>query len=189
MESIAHLLFMAQMLKRINRSGYRFMGSGKETVAEHSFLVTFIAFVMTKMVPEVNELKLICMSLLHDLTEAMIGDLDSVQKRYVKADERKAVFDLVENLFFGDSVLLLIEEFNAGETEESKLARDADQLAFIIDLKAMKDMGHNSAAEWLNLVSGRLQTKIGKEIAKSIMETGWDHWWRKNCLDMPEENI
>ena len=162
------------------------MGSGKETVAEHSFLVTFIAFVMTKMEPEVNELKLISMSLLHDLTEAMIGDLDSVQKRYVEVDERKAVFDLVKNLFFGDSMSLLIEEFNAGKTEESKLARDADVLAFIIDLKAMKDIGNNPAAEWLSFVTGRLQTKIGKEIASSIMETSWDHWWRKNYLDIPE---
>jgi putative hydrolase of HD superfamily len=184
MESITNLLFQAQMLKRVNRTGYRFMGFGKETVAEHSFIVTFIAFVMTKMAPGVNGLKLISMGLLHDLTEAMTGDLDSVQKRYVEADERKAVDDMVKNLFFGESISLLIEEFNAGETEESKLAQDADQLAFIIDLKVMKDIGHNPASEWLNFVTGRLQTKIGKKIAKSILETGWDSWWRKNVLDI-----
>ena len=46
MKRIANLLFEAKMLKEIPRSGYHFLGSGRETVAEHSFMITFIALNM-----------------------------------------------------------------------------------------------------------------------------------------------
>ena len=47
MKKIANLLFEAKILKEIPRSGYHFLGAGKESVAEHSFSTTFIAYVMS----------------------------------------------------------------------------------------------------------------------------------------------
>jgi putative hydrolase of HD superfamily len=185
--NIVNLLFEARMLKGLKRSGYRFLGTGNESVAEHTFLVSFIAYVMTKMVPGVDALKLISMSLVHDLAEARMGDLDMVQKQYVSADEKKAIRHVTENLFFGSSIAELVDEFNVGETEESRLARDADQLAFILDLKAMKDMGYAPASRWLDPIKKRLKTKTGRSIAEGIMEVGWDNWWQKNFLDIYEQ--
>ena len=43
MENIARLLFEAKMLKDIPRSGYHFLGVGKESGAEHSFMTTIVA--------------------------------------------------------------------------------------------------------------------------------------------------
>ena len=70
MKNIVNLLFTANILKDIPRSGYHFLGAGKESVAEHSFSVSFIAFVMSQMEPDVDALRLIAMSLVHDLPEA-----------------------------------------------------------------------------------------------------------------------
>ena len=42
MKNIANLLFEAKMLKEIPRSGFHFLGAGKESIAEHSFVTTFI---------------------------------------------------------------------------------------------------------------------------------------------------
>jgi putative hydrolase of HD superfamily len=36
MKNIANLLFEAKMLKEIPRSGFHFLGSGKESIAEHT---------------------------------------------------------------------------------------------------------------------------------------------------------
>ena len=72
-KSIANLLFEAKMLKEIPRSGFHFLGAGKESVAEHTFSTTFIAFVMSQLEPEIDALKLISMCLVHDLPEARIG--------------------------------------------------------------------------------------------------------------------
>ncbi len=113
MKNIADLFFKAKILKDIPRSGYHFLGVGKESVAEHSFCVSFIAFVMAQIEPDVNALKLISMCLVHDLPEAKTGDLNYVQKRYVVADEKKAVNDITESLPFGSSLADLIHEFNS----------------------------------------------------------------------------
>ena len=185
MKNIANLLFIARILKDIPRSGYHFLGAGKESVAEHSFSITFIAFIMSQMIPEVNSEKLITMCLVHDLPEAKTGDLNYVQKKYVIADESKAIEDITKNLPFGSSIADLIIEFNLAQSIEAKLAHDADQIALILDLKALADIGYNPPKKWLPAALKRLKTKIGKNIAESIIKTEWDEWWLKNYVDRP----
>lgn len=179
MKSIVNLLFEARILKTLPRSGYQFLGAGKESVAEHSFLITFIAYVLGRMVPEADGDRLLAMCLVHDLPEARIGDQNSVNKLYVRPDEDRAVRDMTANLPFGDDLAGLIAEFNAAETLEARLAKDADQLALIIDLKALRDVGYRPPDDWLPPVMERLRTDPGKRLAETILQTPWDAWWRK----------
>ena len=177
MKNIINLLFEANILKEIPRSGYQFLGAGKESVAEHTFTTVIIAFVMSKIESEVDALKLISMCLVHDLPEARTGDLNTVHKQYVAANESRAVRDIAKNLPFGSSIADLIDEFKAGQTSEAELAYDADQLALILDLKSLVDIGYQPPNKWLPHVLGRLKTETGKEIGQSIMETHRDDWW------------
>ncbi len=177
MKPIANLLFEMRMLKDIVRSGYAFLGSGRESIAEHSFTTTFICFVMSKMDRGIDGAKLMAMALLHDIPEARTGDLNYVQKKYTQVDEAKAISHLIKPLAFGKDIKSLIEEFNLGETREAKLAKDADQLSFVLELKKLEDTGANSPERWLPLVIGRIKTQTGRQIAQSIMETQWDEWW------------
>ena len=177
MKKIANLLFEAKILKEIPRSGYHYLGAGKESVAEHSFCTTFIAYVMSQLLPEVDPLKLTHMCLLHDFAEARIGDLNTVHKKYVSADESKALEDATAGLVFGEKMTALIKEFGDGETVEAKLARDADHLALILELKELIDIGYEPPKTWIENVIGRLQTETGQQIASAIMQTGRDEWW------------
>ncbi len=185
MKEIANLLFEAKMLKEIPRSGYHFLGAGSESIAEHSFMIAFIAFAMAKLQPEADGGRLVAMCLVHDLPEARTGDLNYVQKNYVIPDEAKAVADAVRNVPFGGAIADLIQEYNDADTLEARLAHDADQIAFILDLKALSDIGHEPPRKWLPPVLNRLRTRIGKDLARTIMETGWDEWWLKNYIDRP----
>ena len=178
MKNIAKLLFEAKVLKEIPRSGYHFLGVGKESVAEHCFSTTFIAYVMSRMEPEIDALKLICMCLIHDLPETRIGDLNTVHKKYVKADETKAFKDTIERLAFRQDLTDLFDEFNAGRSIEAKLAHDADQLALILELKDLMDIGYKPPETWIQNVIGRLQTETGQKIARAVMDTPRDAWWR-----------
>ena len=178
MKNIANLLFEARMLKEIPRSGYHFLGVGKESVAEHCFSTTFIAYVISRMEPEIDALKLICMCLIHDLPETRIGDLNTVHKKYVKADETKAFKDTIERLAFRQDLTDLFDEFNAGRSIEAKLAHDADQLALILELKDLMDIGYKPPETWIQNVIGRLQTETGQKIARAVMDTPRDAWWR-----------
>lgn len=183
MRNIVHLLFKANILKKIPRSGYHFLGVGKESVAEHSYATTFIAYVMSQLEPDVDALRLISMCLVHDLLEAKTGDLNYVQKKYVTADENKAMADTTRDLPFGSSLADLIREFNAGRSLEAELARDADQLAFILDLKTLSDIGYEPPGKWLSFALKRLKTTIGKNLGQNIMETDQDEWWLNNYVD------
>ncbi len=177
MKAIADLLFEVKMLKEIPRAGYHFLGTGKESVAEHCFSTTFIAYVMARLTPEADPLRLISMCLVHDLAEARTGDLNYVQKKYVKADEEKAIADATGKLPFGKDIEGLVAEFNGQKTLEAKLAHDADQISFILDLKSLSDTGGKTPEKWLPFVVNRLKTDLGKKLAAAITIRNWDDWW------------
>jgi putative hydrolase of HD superfamily len=183
MKDVANLFFEMRMLKDIVRSGYAFLGSGGESIAEHSFTMAFICFVMSKLDRKIDGAKLMAMALLHDLPEARTGDLNYVQKKYTQVDEAKAISHLIKPLAFGKDIKSLIEEFNLGETREAKLANDADQLSFVLELKKLADTGASSPEHWLPLVIGRIQTKEGRQMAQNIMETQWDEWWTNDYTE------
>lgn len=165
------------MLKDLVRSGYAFLGAGRESIAEHCFTMAFICLIMAKLEPDLDGERLMAMALVHDIPEARTGDFNYVQKKYARVDEAKAVAHLTDPLPFGKDIRLLIDEFNRGETREAKLANDADQLSFVLELKKLKDTGALSPEKWLPLVMGRLKTRIGLQLAETIMETPWDEWW------------
>jgi putative hydrolase of HD superfamily len=177
MKRMADLLFEARMLKETPRSGFQFLGAGRESVAEHVYSATFIAYVMTQLVPGVDALKLISLCLVHDLPEARIGDLNSVNKNYVQADEPRAVADMTRGLPFGAQLQALIEEYHAGESREARLARDADQISLILELKELDEIGYRPPQDWLPHVLNRLQTETGKALAEAVMATRRDAWW------------
>ena len=165
------------MLKRTPRSGFQFLGTGAESVAEHIFRTSYIGYALGKLTNTVNIDRLIKMCLFHDLPEARTGDLNYVNKKYVDAHEKKAVEDLARTLHFGGEIQELILEFIEGKTEEAKLARDADQLEMILALKEYKDVGNSYADEWLEFSLKRLQTDTARELAKVILETDSSLWW------------
>jgi putative hydrolase of HD superfamily len=177
MRAIVNVLFEARILKKLPRSGFHFLGSGHESVAEHAFLTTFIGYVLAQMAPDLDQLKLLQMCLLHDLSEARTGDLNYVQKKYVAADEAKAVADLTQNIPFGRGMEGILKEFNAGETLEAQVARDADHLSLILELKALSDLGHHGPEAWLPHVVGRLRTEAAQALAKEVLKTASDAWW------------
>ena len=180
MKPIANLLFEARILKDLVRSGYAFLGSGRESVAEHSFMTAFICFALAKMEPDINSERIMAMALVHDLAEARTGDLNYVEKKYSQVDEAKAISHLTATIPFGTDIKHLVDEFNRGETKEAKLANDADQLSFILELKKLEDLGAKGPDKWLPVVTGRLKTDVGKKLAQTIMDTGWDEWWMQD---------
>ncbi|MGE5300403.1 MAG: HD domain-containing protein [Acidobacteriota bacterium] len=177
MKNIANFLFEAGMLKRTPRTGFQFLGSGAESVAEHIFRTAYIGYALSHMAGNVDMDKVTKMCLFHDLPEARTGDLNYVNKKYVKADTKKAVDDLAETVPFGPDIRELIIEFEKGESTEARLANDADQLELILALKEYKDLGNTYADEWLEYAVKRLKTDVARDLAKTILETDSSLWW------------
>lgn len=170
------------MLKKTPRTGYQFLGTGKESVADHSFRMTVIGYVLASMKPEADGRKVVLMCLFHDMPEARTGDHNYVNKRYAQVDETQALEDQVRGLPFGQEMKELFREFNEAQTLEARLAKDADQIDLILDLKEQLDLGNSRATDWLTFAVQRLLTDSGKRIAQKILESQSDDWWfdRKN---------
>ena len=177
MKEMINFLFEVGMLKKTPRTGYQFLGSGKESVAEHSFRVAIIGYTLSLLESGADSRKVILMCLFHDLHEARTGDHNYVNKRYVRVDEDRAVADLARNLPFGDEIISLTGEFNREDTLEACISKDADQLDLILELKEKLDLGNKYAEEWLFYALKRLVTKSAKKMAEEILETDSTEWW------------
>ncbi|KIX12703.1 HD domain-containing protein [Dethiosulfatarculus sandiegensis] len=186
MRSLAKFLFEAGMLKKMRRTGYPFLGTGNESVADHSFRAALLGYMLALQQPELDAPKVALLLLHHDLAEARTGDLNYMQKRYAKADEEKAIEHQVRDLpeVLAESVRSLTREFNESKTPEAMLARDADQLDFLIELKEQKDLGNKYADDWIRYALKRLQTDAGKELAREILTTDWTEWWFEKRDDL-----
>lgn len=170
------LFHEAGMLRHTPRSGYAFLGSGRESVAEHSYRMSIIGLVLARLAgADAGRVLELC--LLHDLHEARTGDFNYVNHRYNSCRARDALADAVEGTGLEEEALAVHDEFEARETLEARLARDADQLDLICNLKAELDRGNAFAAQWLESAVQRLRTPWAKELAEEALAADHNRWW------------
>ncbi len=178
LKEIIDFLFEVGMLKKTPRTGFQFLGSGKESVAEHSFRTAIIGYILAK-IEGVDWKKVLLMCLFHDLHEARTGDFNYVNRIYNKCDEIKALRDALHFTGIEDEILPLLQELNNVSSYEAVLAHDADQLDLILSLKEEHDLGNKYAMTWIKYALKRLRSDIGKRIAELIKDTDHTDWWFK----------
>jgi len=177
-EKITDFLFEVGMLSKTPRSGFFFLGSGEQSVAEHTNRVCYIGFTLASISKqEVNTAKVLEMCLFHDLAETRISDLNYVHQKYTKSNESAAINDLTSELPFGEKINIIIHEYELRESYEAKLAKDADILELMLSLKEQIDIGNEKAKSWIETAIKRLKTDEGKLLAKDIIKTDSDRWW------------
>lgn len=176
--AIVDFLFEVGILAETPRSGFYFLGSGKQSVAEHICRDIFIGFVLVQMEGEnVDTEKVLKMCLFHDLAEARTSDLNYVHQKYTKVDEKKAIRDVAKTVPFGEDIKDLLNEYRARRTKEAKLAKDADNIEWILSLKEQVDTGNIRAKTWIPSAVKRLKSKSAKQLASRIIKTNSDNWW------------
>ena len=184
----ARFLFEAMMLKRTWRTGYAFLGKGKESVAAHTYGMLVIAYMMSKLSTEpVNLERLLLLCLLHDLPEARTGDANAVQKKYLEIFEDRAIDHMTRGLLGGEEIKEVLKEWKAGVTLEARIARDADQLDMLVSLKEKMDQGSADAGMWISHVMKRLRTDCARRLARAILDEHWSSWWMEEFEEGIEE--
>jgi len=169
LKSIANFLFEVGILSKTPRSGFYFLGSGQQSVAEHINRVVYVGYVLAILDKEVDVGKVMQMCLFHDLPEARTSDLNYVHQKYAISDEEKAVKDLTKTLDFGSKMLEILQEYQKRESRESLLAKDADNIEWILSLKEEVDTGNTRAKSWIPPTIKRLKTKVAKQLAEEII--------------------
>ena len=131
---LLEILDVAERLKDATRHCYTRNGR-HESVAEHCWMMTLMAFFMKDEFPEVDMAKVIEMCIIHDLGEAFTGDIPTFDK--TDADEKREedllsewVRSLPEN--YSKKVEELYAEMNERKTTEAKLYKAIDGLEAVI---------------------------------------------------------
>lgn len=176
-KKIANFFFEVGILAKTPRSGFHFLGTGDQTVAEHINRVSYIGYVLALMDGTVDISKVLQMCLLHDISETRISDLNYIHQKYVERKENEAHKDITDSIPFGDKMFDLITEYEERKTKESILVKDADNLEWILSLKEEVDTGNSRALTWITPAIKRLNTANAKIIAKEIMALDSNDWW------------
>lgn len=127
-------LKIAERLKDATRHCYTSKGR-HESVAEHSWRITLMAYWVGDEFPEANLEKIMKMCLIHDLGEAFTGDIPTFDK--TEADEQREADLLGEWVKqlpqpFADEMQELYREMEERKTLEARIYKALDSLEALI---------------------------------------------------------
>jgi putative hydrolase of HD superfamily len=180
MEQIARFLFEVGQLKRVARSGWWVAGvRDPESVAEHSFRCIWIGYLLAREAGA-DPARVALMCLAHDLPEARTNDLHKISQAYLNAQgaERGAFSDQVQNLSGSAQLRQLYAEYEAGETLEASLARDADRLECAFQALEYVDEGHRPCRAWYENTGPKLKTDAGRALFAALARTDPGDWYQ-----------
>ena len=142
LDGLLQFLRDAEQLKTVTRSAFTSTGD-VESVAEHSWRLALMAMLVAPEFPDVDATRLVRMCLIHDLGEAIGGDIPAPEQARRLTDgavegksaaERRDLLTLVQPLpaALRDEVVGLWDEYESAATPTAKLAKALDKLETIL---------------------------------------------------------
>jgi putative hydrolase of HD superfamily len=136
LEQILHFLRATEQLKNTHRNSWTSVGR-RESVAEHTWRLCLMAMLLADQYPEVDFARLVKICIVHDLGEAIGGDIPAVHQTpgAGKAEqERRDLLQLLEPLppRLRDEITALWDEYEEARTPEARLAKALDKLETIL---------------------------------------------------------
>lgn len=160
MEQKRLLELMDLMEQMKNHTRHSWTSSGRrESVAEHSWRLTVMAFFLQDEFPEADWVRVIKMCLFHDIGEAFTGDIPAFRKTQADEEEEgRQVEKWIQSLPapYSRELAELFAEMEAKQTLEAKIYKALDRMEALIQ--------HNEAAlsTWLPL-EYKLQMTYGEQ--------------------------
>lgn len=131
---LLNALTIAERLKDTTRHCYTSKGR-HESVAEHSWMMTVMAFFMKNEFPDADMNKVIQMCIIHDLGECFTGDVPTFMKtKEQECTEKDLLYDWVESLpeTTQAEMKALYKEMEERQSIESKIYKAIDSLEALI---------------------------------------------------------
>ncbi|KAJ6803962.1 HD domain-containing protein 2-like [Iris pallida] len=168
-------LTLCHRLKTTKRTGWIRRGvHSPESVADHMYRMGVMALVAAD-VPGADRDKLVKMAIVHDIAEAIVGDItpsDGVPKLEKSRREREAL-DHMCNLLGGGSrakeIGDLWMEYEENSTLEAKIVKDFDKVEMILQALEYENEQGMNLDEFFQSTSGKFTTDVGKAWAAEIV--------------------
>ncbi len=133
---VLQFLREAERLKNVYRTSWT-SGGQQESTASHTWRLCLMALVFERNFPEVDIGQLLKICIVHDLGEAIGGDIPAIyqQSNLPKADqERKDLLVLLEPLpqLIKHEIIALWDEYEAAVSLEARIAKALDKLETLL---------------------------------------------------------
>lgn len=141
-------------LKTVRRQGWidKLGLQNPESVADHCFVTTVMAMMLADK-KKLDTTKIIKMSLLHDLAEAVTGDLtpEAVPKTKKREMENAAMTQILQNLDNSQKseYLGIWDEYQKNTSQEAKLLHQIDKLEMAIQANDYHKKGFTEISSFL----------------------------------------
>ena len=146
-QNLIKFLEIAGILKRTKRTGWVDVGVYQpESVADHTFRTAFLCMLYAD-IESLDALKLLRMALIHDLPEAVIGDLMPSQKTAETKEREETAIQQILGLLpkqHMENYLAVWNEYQEGKTKEAKAVRQLDKIEMALQAKEYEKAGSPS---------------------------------------------
>ncbi|AEB45761.1 HD domain-containing protein [Micromonospora maris] len=167
-----NFIFEAGVLKRAARTGWWFAGvKHPESIAEHSFRTALIGMMLAAM-EGADPARVSMLCVLHDTQETRITDIPHIAKRYLTAVPNTTVTaDQVAGCPppVADLINAAVAEYEAGETLEAIVARDADKLECLVQAVEYRHQGIDTVQRWIDSSRAALKTATAHRLADAAL--------------------
>ncbi len=179
-DKLLELFHSSGKLKTTARAGWLRAGVPEidaESVAEHTFRTAFIAMILGDLL-KLDTGKILKLALLHDLAEAVIGDItphDDITVQEKLKNEENAIKDMFKGMSKGDEYIALWQEYSLQRTEEAKLVRCIDKFEMALQASEYqttfpdKDFNEFFADVEMQMTFNEVQT-LFEAIKKTVSE-------------------
>jgi len=147
LQNLIKFLEITGILKRTPRAGWVDVGVYQpESVADHTFRTAFFCMLYADM-EALDPLKLLRMALIHDLPEAVIGDLMPSQKTAETKENEETTINQILTLLperQRENYIEVWNEYQEGKTREAKAVRQLEKIEMALQAKEYEKFGSAS---------------------------------------------
>ncbi|CAI8587231.1 unnamed protein product [Vicia faba] len=172
--SAIDFLSLCHRLKTTKRAGWlRKDVQDPESIADHMYRMGLMALIAPDF-PGIDRDKCVKMAVVHDIAEAIVGDItpaDGVPKEEKSRREQEALDHMCKVLGGGSrakEVAELWTEYEANSSPEAKFVKDLDKVEMILQALEYEDEQGKDLDEFFQSTAGKFQTEIGKAWASEI---------------------
>ncbi|KAK9705770.1 hypothetical protein RND81_07G080300 [Saponaria officinalis] len=173
--SAIDFLILCNNLKTTKRAGWvKRNVDNPESISDHMYRMSLMALISSDF-PGVNRDKCVKMAIVHDIAEAIVGDItpcDGISKSEKNRREQEALNHMC-NLLGGGSRAQEIHdlwmEYEENSSLEAKIVKDFDKVEMILQAFEYEKEQGKDLEEFFESTAGKFQTEIGKAWASEIV--------------------
>ena len=172
-------LYEIGCLRHIQRTWKQFLNPDFANLSEHTLRVIWIALAIAQYEKKVDTGKLVKMALTHDLSESRGVDVHYVSREFVERHEDKAFQATVKDTSLQQELNELISEYEAHQSLEAKIVKDADNLDVDFELQEQTVRGFTLSQKFASM---RKQVRDKKLYTKTAQKM-WDEIYNSDPHD------